>query len=112
MGGIYAPVSGNGRPPLSRAAHCWMRVVVVLIEALVNARVTILITIIHLGVLAVTQALVMEVVLVMVAVASMAVVLEEDALVAVASEEVVTLVVAVLEAEDNSSLLNYSNLLG
>ena len=25
MGGIYAPVSGNGRPPLSRAAHCWMR---------------------------------------------------------------------------------------
>ena len=25
MGGICAPVSGNGRPPLSRAAHCWMR---------------------------------------------------------------------------------------
>ena len=25
MGGVYAPVSRNGRPPLSRAAHCWMR---------------------------------------------------------------------------------------
>ena len=23
--GVYAPVSGNGRLPLSRAAHCWMR---------------------------------------------------------------------------------------